>query len=126
MNTTAKIFLVLAATNGLLAVCFGAFGSHGLKDKLPENLLHAWSTAVQYHFYHVFAIAMVGMLIHQGIMNKIILGSGILFGVGLLFFCGSLYWLALGGPRWLGPITPLGGLCFILGWLCLLVSLFQK
>lgn len=122
----ARVFLVIVAVNGLLAVCLGAFGSHGLKGRLPDNLLQAWGTAVQYHFYHVFALALVAVLIQQGYVSRWLASSGSLFIAGLFFFCGSLYWMALGGPRWLGPITPLGGLCFIAGWLCLLVGLFQS
>lgn len=121
----AKIFLLLSALNGSLAVCLGAFGSHSLKSRLPENLLQAWITGVQYHFYHIFALALVAILMNQGYHSRLLSASGNLFIGGLLFFCGSLYWMALGGPRWLGPITPLGGLCFIAGWLCLVIGLFQ-
>lgn len=125
INSTAKLFLLIASFNGFIAVCLGAFGSHGLRDKLPENLMHAWSTGVQYHFYHVFALALVALVIQQSATSRFLTSSGVLFVVGLLFFCGSLYGLALGGPRWLGPITPLGGLCFMVGWLCLFVGLLK-
>jgi len=117
--------LLIASANGLLAVCLGAFGSHGLKSKLPENLLHAWATGVQYHFYHVFALVFVALLINQGIVGRWLTASAALYLGGILFFCGSLYWLALGGPRWLGPLTPLGGLCFILAWASLFIGVLQ-
>lgn len=126
MNSLAKLFLLIASGNAVLAVCLGAFGSHGLKGKLPENLMQAWTTAVQYHFYHLLALALVAVLIHQGVISRLIAASGVLFAVGLLLFCGSLYWLALGGPRWLGPLTPLGGLCFIFAWSCLFLGILQQ
>ena len=117
---------MLASANGLLAVCLGAFGSHGLRARLPENLMSAWSTGVQYHFYHVFALALVGVLIQQGFRGRLFTASGILFSCGVLLFCGSLYGLALGGPVWLGPVTPVGGLCLILGWLSLCMGVVKN
>lgn len=118
-----KLFLLISSLNGLLAVTLGAFGSHGLKTKISEQMLGVWQTAVQYHFYHVFALLGVALLLQQqGITSKWLLVSGWGFGVGLLLFCGSLYWMALGGPKWLGPITPLGGLCFMIGWVSLAVT----
>lgn len=115
-------FLLAAAFNGFLAVALGAFGSHGLKTRLSEHYLGIWQTAVQYHFYHALILCVVGVLWHRSPDNGWLNSSGYLFVVGILLFCGSLYWLALGGPRWLGPVTPGGGLCFLFGWLCLMVS----
>jgi uncharacterized membrane protein YgdD (TMEM256/DUF423 family) len=115
-------FLLLAAVNGFLAVALGAFGSHGLKSRLSEHYLSIWQTAVQYHFYHALALCVVGILWQRPVGNGWLNSSGYLFAAGILLFCGSLYWLALGGPRWLGPVTPVGGLCFLLGWLCLLMT----
>lgn len=122
----ANLFLLISACNGFLAVCLGAFGSHALKARLSEKLFQTWSTAVEYHFYHVLAIALVAVLINQGYASRFLSASGALFAIGLVFFCGSLYWLALGGPRWLGPVTPVGGLCFIFAWLCLLIGVLQN
>lgn len=119
---TINYFLFIAAMNGFLAVTLGAFGSHGLKNRLSEHYLGIWQTAVQYHFYHAIALCVVGILWQRSAASGWLTGSGYLFMIGIVFFCGSLYWLALGGPRWLGPVTPLGGLCFLLGWLCLAVS----
>lgn len=115
-------FLLLAAINGFLAVGLGAFGSHGLKSRLSEHYLGVWQTAVQYHFYHALVLCVVGILWHRLADSGWLNASGYLFIVGILLFCGSLYGLALGGPRWLGPVTPIGGLCFLLGWLCLTVT----
>jgi Uncharacterized small membrane protein len=118
----ANIFLFIAALNGFLAVSLGAFGSHGLKSRLTEYQLGIWQTGVQYHFYHALILCVVGILWSKTVASGWLNAAGYLFITGIILFSGSLYWLALGGPRWLGPITPLGGLCLILGWLCLAVS----
>ena len=119
---TAKLTLILAAANGLLAVGLGAFGAHGLKSKISASLFSAYETAVQYHFYHTLALLGVGiLLLHFGPKTTLQFSAGLML-VGIVFFCGSLYALALGGPTWLGPITPLGGLAFMGGWLCLLLT----
>lgn len=115
-------FLFMASINGFLAVSLGAFGSHGLKARLSEHYLGVWQTAVQYHFYHALALCVVGLLWHKSVAGNWLNASGYLFIAGVVFFCGSLYWMAVGGPRWLGPVTPIGGLCFLLGWLCLAVA----
>ncbi len=121
----AKHFLLLAAASGLLAVILGAFGSHGLRGKLDANLLSAFQTGVEYQFYHTLALLAVALLLlrfpHLGLLTW----AGLAFVAGILLFCGSLYALALGGPRWLGPVTPLGGLSFMLGWLCLLLGVWR-
>lgn len=118
----ANIFLFIAALNGFLAVSLGAFGSHGLKSRLTEYHLGIWQTGVQYHFYHALVLCVVGILWNKTLISGWLNTAGYLFVGGIVLFSGSLYWLALGGPRWLGPITPLGGLCFLLGWLCLAVN----
>lgn len=117
-----KYFLVFAALNGLLAVGLGAFGAHALKAKLSPAMLAVWQTAVQYHFYHVLALIGVVLMLRQGWQSGWLAISGWLFCLGILLFCGSLYALALGGPRWLGPVTPLGGLAFMVGWISLLFA----
>lgn len=116
-----NIFLLIAALNGFLAVALGAFGSHGLKGRLTEHMLGVWQTSVQYHFYHVFALLVVALLWQKSPASSWLQASGWGFVVGTVLFCGSLYWLALGGPKWLGPITPLGGLSFMVAWVCLAV-----
>lgn len=119
--TLSQLYLFLAALNGLLAVALGAFGSHGLKAKLSEASLSVWQTAVQYHFYHTLVLLGVAILLQRTSANVWLSASGGLLLLGLLLFCGSLYGLALGGPRWLGPVTPLGGVGFMAAWLCLAV-----
>ena len=122
----AKLFILIAAANGFLAVALGAFGAHALKSRLPETLMSTYQTGVQYHFYHALALLGVGILLYRlPSASNLLLASGWLLIAGLLLFCGSLYLLALGGPRWLGPVTPLGGLCFLLGWLSLLLAAWR-
>ncbi|MGD8175140.1 DUF423 domain-containing protein [Marinimicrobium sp. ARAG 43.8] len=113
---SAPVLLMLAAFSGLVSVVMGAFAAHGLRGKLTASALSAFETGVQYQMYH--ALALLGVL---ALMRS--LGTGVLlqgvawaFVLGTVLFSGSLYALALGGPRWLGPVTPLGGLCFIVGW----------
>jgi uncharacterized membrane protein YgdD (TMEM256/DUF423 family) len=115
----AKLFITLASLSGILAVVFGAFGAHALKGKLDDQALKVFETAVQYHFYHTFALLVVGVIALNQPQSVLLKSSGWLFVVGVLVFSGSLYLLSLTGVRWLGAITPLGGLALIAGWGCL-------
>ncbi len=114
--------VLIAASQGLLAVALGAFGSHGLKGQLSETMLGIWHTAVQYHFYHAITLLALGLYWSKYPLNPWWQAGFWSFCAGIVFFCGSLYWMALGGPRWLGPVTPLGGLCFLAGWFLLMVG----
>lgn len=111
-----KQLLSLASLSGLLAVALGAFGAHGLQGKLSERMLEAYQTAVQYQFIHTLALLAVALLIlkYESRRSLIIAACGFL--AGIIMFSGSLYLLALGAPRWMGPVTPLGGLSFMVGW----------
>ncbi|WP_444940396.1 DUF423 domain-containing protein [Microbulbifer sp. ZKSA004] len=121
----AKLYLLLCALFGASGVALGAFGAHGLRGKVAENLLEAYKTGVQYQMIHALALFGV-VLLMQNWGNRLSLTlSGALFTFGIIFFSGSLYALALGGPRWLGPITPLGGLMMIAGWLVLFFAAFN-
>jgi uncharacterized membrane protein YgdD (TMEM256/DUF423 family) len=126
-----KTFLITAAVIGALSVALGAFGSHGLKDKLNEYALGIFETAVRYQFYHVFALLTVGLLF-QSFNNGWMLWSGRLFIAGIILFCGSLYLLTYflannnESMKWLGAITPFGGLCFIAGWICMAVAIWKS
>lgn len=115
----AKLFITLASLSGMFAVIFGAFGAHALKGKLDDQAIKIFETAVQYHFYHSFALLMVGVIALSQPQTVLLKSSGWLFVVGILVFSGSLYLLSLTGVRWLGAITPLGGLALIAGWACL-------
>ena len=121
MQTT---YIKTACLLGSLSVALGAFGAHALKRHIPYDALNIFETAVRYQFYHVFALLGTGILYHN-FSNKFIKWAGILFILGIVIFSGSLYLLtiikgtALTGYDWVGAITPLGGLCFILGWIFL-------
>lgn len=115
----AKLFITLAALSGMLAVTFGAFGAHALKGRLDDYAMGVFETAVQYHFYHSLALLAVGIIALSQPQTVMLKSSGWLFLIGILVFSGSLYLLSFTGVRWLGAITPLGGLAFIGGWACL-------
>lgn len=111
-----SVFLALAGLSGFLGVGIGAFGAHALKDKLTPELAAVFQTGVQYHLVHTLALFGVGLLLliaPQAALPRI---SGTLFFAGIVLFSGSLYLLAISGVRWLGAITPLGGLCFLAAW----------
>lgn len=120
-----NILLAFAAASGFFAVGLGAFAAHGLRDRLTPEMLSVFHTGVQYQMYH--SLALIGVVILAKVLgvNVWLQASGWLFLAGILLFSGSLYVLALGGPRILGPITPLGGLFFLLGWLSLLIATFH-
>ena len=113
----AKTLLMLAAISGLLAVAIGAFGAHGLKGRITTDLMAVFQTGVQYHFYHTLALLLVGILMLQFPQVSLLKWSGLLFAAGMVIFSGSLYVMALTGIKWLGAITPIGGVAFIAGWL---------
>lgn len=122
--------LVTIAITGILAVVIGAFGAHGLKPRLKATQLATFQTGVNYHFYHLFAMSFAYLLYIQ--TESIWIKRGFwCFWVGIILFSGSLYLLStrdligLTAYKWLGPLTPLGGLCFILGWISLLLSVYK-
>jgi len=115
----AKLFLTLGSLSGLLAVVLGAFGAHALKARLDTAALAIFDTASQYHFYHSLALLVVGLLAITYPVSGYLKASGWLFVFGILVFSGSLYVLSVSGVRWLGAVTPIGGLAFIAGWFCL-------
>ena len=113
---------------GGLSVLMGAFGAHSLKNHLTQQKLDVFQTATQYQFFHSLALVLVGILALQAAEQdrKKINRAGIFFTAGILLFCGSLYILAFDGPRFFGPVTPIGGLAFIIGWFLLSFSLSKK
>lgn len=114
-----NLFLALASINGFIAVALGAFAAHGLRSRLTPELLNTFQTGVQYHMYHALALFGVGLLALQFPNTNLIRIAGFLFMAGIILFSGSLYVLALSGIRWLGAITPLGGVAFLAAWGCL-------
>jgi len=111
---------MIAAISGFLSVTIGAFAAHKLKHQLSPELLQIIQTGVQYQMYHALALLGVGILWQIKPAYTGLKASGLAFILGSLFFSGSLYALALGAPRGLGVVTPIGGLCFLLGWLLLI------
>ena len=114
-----KTLLAMAAFSGFLAVAVGAFGAHGLRERLSPEMMAVFQTGVQYHFYHTAALLAVALLLQYAPLTSGLAWSGICFVVGIVLFSGSLYLLALSEIRWLGAITPLGGTAFLAGWLLL-------
>ena len=113
------LFIAIAAINGFMAVALGAFAAHGLKARLAPDMLAIFQTGVQYQMYHALAMFGVGFLCMQISDSALLRASAWSFLAGIIIFSGSLYILSLSGIRWLGAITPIGGVGFILGWLLL-------
>jgi uncharacterized membrane protein YgdD (TMEM256/DUF423 family) len=123
----AKNILVLAGISGAIAVGLGAFGAHGLEPLLIQNgRLDTFETAVNYHFYHTLGLLGLGILaLIKPEWKGLSLAAWGMF-LGILIFSGSLYILSLTGITWLGAITPIGGVGFILGWLALAYSVIKN
>jgi uncharacterized membrane protein YgdD (TMEM256/DUF423 family) len=125
-----KGFLKAAAISGAIAVILGAFAAHTLKELLASDALQVFETGVRYQFYHVFALLAVGIL-YKEYPGKLLKWSGNLFIAGQILFSGSLYALtyikyADLPLKWIGAVTPIGGVAFIAGWLCLFIALMKK
>jgi uncharacterized membrane protein YgdD (TMEM256/DUF423 family) len=124
-------FIKTAALLGALSVILGAFGAHSLKEIFTADILQVYETAVRYQMYHAFALLAVG-IVHKEFTNKKIKWAGNFFIAGIVLFSGSLYALCfieyqhLSSLSWIGAITPLGGLCFIIGWLLLFAGVVKK
>jgi uncharacterized membrane protein YgdD (TMEM256/DUF423 family) len=116
-----RLFAMLGAGSAFLAVAAGAFGAHGLRTRLPPDLLQVFETAARYQMYHALGLFAVAWALTRwpGALPQ---WAGWLFVAGTVLFSGSLYVLALSGVRWLGAITPLGGLAFLAGWACLALT----
>lgn len=127
-----KDYLVAAAIFGGLAVAVGAFGAHGLESVTKdEKILHGFQTGVQYQMYHAFALLAVAVL-YDKLPVDWMKWSGIFFIAGIILFSGSLYLLTFlkiqesNAARFVGPITPIGGVSFIVGWICLVLGALKK
>lgn len=116
-----KLFMMIAAAYGAISVAAGAFGAHGLKKILEPRMLEVWQTAAQYQMYHALALLAVAWLISKQ-PSGAATAAGWAFVVGVLVFSGTLYAMALSGVKILGAITPIGGVAFIVGWICLAVG----
>lgn len=114
-----KTFLLLASIFGGLAVALGAFGAHALSERLSPSLLNTFEIGVRYQFYHALALVAVAFAIGRWPHMGLAVWAGWCFVAGILIFSGSLYVLVFSGLRWLGAITPIGGVGFIAGWVLL-------
>lgn len=122
MPQTAKVFLILGAVNALIAVVLGAFGAHALKTRLSAELMAVYQTGIHYHLIHALGLLLVGLLATQLPASAYLRWSGWLMLAGIALFSGSLYALSVTGLRWLGAITPVGGLAFILAWVLFVMA----
>lgn len=128
--TTKNNILIIACLLAALAVGLGAFGAHGLKVAITEKQINTFDTGVRYHFYHTFAI-FISALLFDPQKPTFFKYAYYLFGIGILCFSGSLYaftflhYFQQEIWTWLGPITPLGGLCFIIGWILLAIGIYS-
>ncbi|MCK5880470.1 MAG: DUF423 domain-containing protein [Sinobacterium sp.] len=120
-----SLMIKFAALSGFLAVALGAFGAHGLKQHLSDDMMAVYQTAVQYQFIHTLALLLVALLLVQFPSVSLLRWAGIAFVAGILIFSGSLYVLSLSGIKWLGAITPIGGVGFLAGWILLLFAAFK-
>lgn len=119
MNKMANVLLAVSALSGFLFVALGAFAAHGLTDRVSQQAIQVFNTGVLYHALHTFAIMGCSLLLsfkNNPKCQKWLLSAAICFMIGILFFSGSLYGLVLTGEKWFGPITPLGGMMFLIGW----------
>lgn len=122
----SKFFLISSCLSGALAVSIGAFGAHALKPTLQANgYLSTFETGVQYHFYHTLVLLLLGAL-SMKIETPLLNYAGYAFLVGIFIFSGSLYTLSITGIKWLGAITPIGGLGFIIGWVLLMLAVIKS
>ena len=124
MNAIARLFLAMGAVSGALAVMLGAFGAHGLKGKLSEEMMKVFQTGVDYHFYHTLALLATGLAALH-LRSGLLAAGGWAFALGIVLFSGSLYALSLSGISKLGAITPIGGLFFIMGWVLMATAILK-
>jgi uncharacterized membrane protein YgdD (TMEM256/DUF423 family) len=118
-----RTFFLLGALSAFISVAAGAFGAHGLKDKLAPDMMTVFETAARYQMYHAFALLVTALAFERWAGGALRAG-GWLFLAGTILFCGSLYALSLSGVKILGAVTPFGGVAFLGGWVCLAYSAF--
>ncbi|MBW7882294.1 MAG: DUF423 domain-containing protein [Caldilineaceae bacterium] len=118
-----RTFFVLASLLGGFSVALGAFGAHALRDRIEASLLANYQTGVTYMFFHALALFAVVLAVGRWPnTSNLAIWAGWLFVAGIVFFSGSLFLMAFTGQRWLGAITPIGGVAFLVGWALLIVT----
>ncbi len=120
-----RTFFLIASLLGSLSVALGAFGAHALRDRIEASMLANYQTGVSYMFYHTLALFIVVLALTRWPGSSQAVWAGWLFVIGIVFFSGSLFLMAFTGMRWLGAITPIGGVAFIAGWLLLAWTAWQ-
>jgi len=120
-----KKILLAGAVFMALAVLLGAFGAHALKSILTPQMLATYNTGVEYQFYHAIGLLIIGLTGYH-VQSKWLNRAGALLVAGIFLFSGSLYLLTLTGIKGIGIITPIGGLAFVAGWICLAVALWKR
>lgn len=125
MSAIAKIFLFLGGANAALVVILGAFGAHALKTRLTSDMMAIYHTAIQYHLFHALGLIAIGLLAAWWPSSGYLKWAGWIMLAGVVLFSGSLYVLSLSGMRWLGAITPLGGVAFIAAWVLLCIAVLK-
>lgn len=123
---TARTTIIAGSLFMAFAVAFGAFGAHIVQDMLMPGRFEVYNTGVDYHFYHALGLLVLGILSMKAPGNRWFSWSGYCLITGILIFSGSLYILTLTDTGWLGAVTPIGGVAFILGWLFLAVGIFNS
>ncbi len=119
-----RVFFCIGAVSAFVGVAAGAFGAHGLKERLEPEMLNVFEVGVRYQMYHALALLGVAWAMSRW-PGSVGVAGGWLFVAGTVIFSGSLYALSLSDIRWLGAITPLGGLAFLGGWLCLVWQVWR-
>lgn len=120
--TMGRVFIIIAAISGFLAISLGAFGAHALKESISPAALEVYKTAVQYQMFNTTALLAVALLALKFPRERKLLWSGGLLIAGMVLFSGSLYTMSMSGIRWLGMITPVGGILMLGGWLLLMLA----
>ncbi len=120
------VFLILSAACGFLGVALGAFGAHGLKMILTPEMLAVYKTAVDYQMWHALGLGIIAVFMQQAQDSVLLKWAGWSMFAGILLFSGSLYLLAVFNLKWLGMVTPFGGLSFLAGWILIALFAFQS
>ena len=125
MSAFTKLFLALGGANAAMVVVLGAFGAHGLKTRITSDMMAVYHTAVLYHAIHALGLIAIGLVAAWVPDSGYLRSAGWMMLGGIALFSGSLYLLSVTGARWLGAITPFGGMAFILAWLLFCIAVLK-
>ena len=125
MSTLAKLFLVIGGVNAALVVILGAFGAHGLKARISGDMMAVYHTATLYHAIHALGLLAIGLVAAWAPDSGYLKSAGWVMLAGIVLFSGSLYVLSVTGARWVGAITPIGGVAFIIAWILFCVAVLK-